>query len=380
MMGSVFATPCLLSLLIVPALLAAPVGDGDGPPRGRWSSGERPEGWHLLTSEHHQLQVQTEPALADLLARHLEALLPLYVAQLPGSSPRGPGKPVTVKLFARRSDMAAYDPEAGDDAYFDAGERELVAWDTGLILGQSSGAPPLVLPGDLAARLDPWDAARIRQLLLQVADDRQLDAAGLLGHEGWHRALADRFGSERALPAWLEEGLGDWFGAQRPLAEGDGRLLPIRADRLAATQAALANGTAPELIQLLALDRAEFYAQGARFYPWAELLSRYLMLHPDDATRQLVPRLLERLVREKDHRRATERVLGAALEAGLEAQFRGWVAGLSAPDPLDTLAREFGSLLPPDGLVGPEDWVEAFAVRQDLLGQSRVSTDGATDR
>ena len=327
---------------------------------GPWKPGRAPPGWSVVETAHHQLQSQLDRASAEAIAAHLESLLAEYEALLPGRNGRRKPTTITVKLFAERDDMAAYDPEGADDAWFAPGARELVAWHTGLALGLRDRPPPLRLPADVAAVLDPAARARAETLLRAVADDRQLDVAGLLAHEGWHRALHDHFGPGNRLPAWLEEGLGDLFAALRPDGQGGWRLRPISSVRLARAQGALLADRAMGLQRLLQLEREPFYAAAPDSYGWAELLVRWLHEHPDPARAGLPARLLQRLGKENDHSEATEAVFGEALADGLEAEFHGWVLALEASDPLRTLAEEFGDRLAPEDLAGPDLWVADY--------------------
>jgi hypothetical protein len=93
---------------------------------------------------------------------------------------------------------------------------------------------------------------------------------GTLVHEIVHPFMDANF---PRCPAWFNEGLGSLY---EQAGERDGAIVGLLNWRLPALQAALAQGTAPRLRQVLASDAGEFYGDPSGLYYAA---SRYLLYY-----------------------------------------------------------------------------------------------------
>jgi hypothetical protein len=312
--------------------------------------------------EGDDLQVQSRAGklAAERLRDHVAALQPEYGRLLPGRVGR---TPLTVKVFEDYDGVAVHDSEGTGGGYFDPEWREIVIWHTGRLLDVRDRPAPLRLRGESADGLPPEALAPVKALLEAVSDDRQLDTAGMAAHEGWHAAVQEVYGAQ-SLPSWLEEGVGDWFGATRPAPGGGWVRRRPGAARVQLCRAALAEGTAPGLDALLSVDRDSFYADASAatpvYYSWSELFVRWLLEHPETERRALIPRLLKRLEKQSDAARATRAVLDADELETLEREFHGWVAALEPVDPLVTLAETWGHALQSRALSGPVDWILVY--------------------
>ena len=96
----------------------------------------------------------------------------------------------------------------------------------------------------------------------------------VLAHEGFHQFIGYELGD--AVPVWLNEGLAQYFGNSSVKA---GRLIPGSVDpvKLAGAQALLRVGQMPPVPELLAMDRATFYANPVLTYPMSWALVHFLM-------------------------------------------------------------------------------------------------------
>lgn len=96
----------------------------------------------------------------------------------------------------------------------------------------------------------------------------------VLAHEGFHQFVGYELGSE--IPVWLNEGMAQYFENS---TVKNGRLVTGNADRqrLAVAQALAVSRRAPSLDELLAMDRAMFYANGDSTYPLSYALVCYQM-------------------------------------------------------------------------------------------------------
>jgi hypothetical protein len=96
----------------------------------------------------------------------------------------------------------------------------------------------------------------------------------VLAHEGFHQFIGYELGLE--IPVWLNEGMAQYF---ENCAVKYGRLVPGGIDRtkLAVAQALIEQRRAPAVGDLLAMDRATFYANAQATYPTSWALVYYLM-------------------------------------------------------------------------------------------------------
>jgi hypothetical protein len=96
----------------------------------------------------------------------------------------------------------------------------------------------------------------------------------VLAHEGFHQFIGWEMGQE--IPVWLNEGMAQYFENN---TVKNGRHIPggIDKDRLANAQALIRLKRAPAVNELLAMDRATFYANANVTYPMSWALVHYLM-------------------------------------------------------------------------------------------------------
>jgi hypothetical protein len=136
--------------------------------------------------------------------------------------------------------------------------------------------------------------------------------AGTLRHELVHAAL-DAAAPSLVLPAWLNEGLAEWFEARAVGRRGLG------AGQLAALRGAAARGALPSLADLSApgLGALPPDAAALAYLTSYALVDHLARLRGEDAVRELV----EGLVRSRDLERSLRRVARTG-SLGLEASLR----------------------------------------------------------
>jgi hypothetical protein len=334
---------------------ATPAADDALVPRGRWSGAKLPDGWVLEQTAHYQVQCQIGKEAAGELGRHMEDMLGLYREFLPGTRlPDG----FAVKVFKDLPALRAYGKAHGIDAtgaYYDREAGELLVWNTGIVLGRRQIPTGILLDPDRALTLPHADMQRVLYLLDAASAAYRPDTAGLLAHEGWHQYFHDWLVSWVPTPAWLEEGIGDWFATATRDAAGHYRLGRIHDGRLRDLHRALEEGTTVHTESLLRLTVSEYYARDQVYYAQGWSLVQFLMQHRDPAWRSVVPRLLKDFRDSKNFPGSTRTVLEGIDMDRLHAEWLDWVLDNRPVDPLRDLAREYGDRISPDQLIADDE-------------------------
>lgn len=333
----------------------------DLPRPGLWSRDAVPSGWVAVESRHFQVQMQGAGEDAAALAEHLEQVLELCRRLLPTSRRIDP---VAVKVFDGQAGFLAYAGprvSASVAGLYDRVVGELLAFRTGVLSGRRDLGSAITLAPDLVVTLPRAELQRLYELFDATTAAWVLDTADVLAHEVWHRYFHAWLVSEVPLPAWLDEGLGDWFAAARPDARGRLATGALNRRRLRDLHRAVEEGATRPLGELLALAAGgeagpseALYAQG-----WSTV--HFLMQHDDPLLRRLIPRLLEDFRDSKDFAESTARVLRGRDLRQLELAWRAWVLDQRADDPLAALAREFGGRVRPEDLRTADLLREAYA-------------------
>jgi hypothetical protein len=313
------------------------------------------------STRHYQVQSQIGRDAARDLGRHLEGMLALYRTVLPSSRTLDDH---TVKIFADRAGFLAYLGALGvldePQGWYDMQHRELVVYDTGIVLGQRSRPTAVRLASDRTLTLPHADLQRVLQLLDEATVAYTPDTAGLLSHEGWHQWFRNTTVSEVDMPTWLDEGIGDWFAAAE--RDANGRYHPggLNQGRLRDLARAQAEGRLLPLEKLLRLNQTEFYLQPTLTYAQGWALVHFLMQHRDPTIRRLVPRLMAEFAESNDFLEATDRTFRNVDLPELEREWTAWIAEQRPEDPLRELADEYRYRILPTDLIGSDEWREAY--------------------
>ncbi len=342
----------LLAALV--ALAAAPDEDAVRP--GPWSARDVPEGWVVTETDAYQVQSEVGEDKARRLAEHLEGLLPAYRELLPD---RRRLPTLVLKVFRDREAYRAYGGVSV--AHYDDVHGEIACYDTGVVLGRRDVPAQIRLadPGALDLRGEEHDA--LRRLLDDVTDALVVDVAEAVAHEGWHQVLHETTVSQVAMPAWIDEGVADWFSTARLDPEtGRWTVGALHHGRLRVVRRALEEGRTVSFGEMLGFDQDDYYRDAETSYAQGWSMVAFLMRHEDPALREAVGDLIAHFRRSKDFRESTERVFRDRDLDALGRDWEAWVAATEPDDPFATLAEAFGDRLRPEHLEAPPEWLAAY--------------------
>jgi hypothetical protein len=347
------------ALAAVLLLAAAAVGD----PRvveGPWNKRDIPEGWVVIETDHYQVQCQAGKAKAERLAQHLESMWAVYAQFMPTRR-----KPETfvLKIFKDREAFKAYG-KSDAVAYYSQSTKELVGYDTGLILGERD-VPAIISVGeDVRAKLSEPERQRVAELVEAISDAYLPDTGRALSHEGWHQYFHMYTVSWVAMPSWLDEGVGDYFYmANRDETSGQGhgyRLGDLNPNRIRALRRALIDGTTVDVRTLMTFTQEDYYKNPSVSYAQGWSLVQFLMHNPDPKFHDLVPRLIKDFKETKNFDKSTDKVFKGIDFKKLDRDWIGWVITQPYEDPTRQLANEFGDRILPSDLTGEERVIKAY--------------------
>ncbi len=352
----------LLRLLIALSFVAStlqPAEAGDRVRTGYWKAGRAPDGWVLYETEHYQVQCAAGETLAMAVGAHAEAMLSVYRDMLP-SRKKMPS--FVIKIFADREGFLAYRPEASDFvAWYDKDEKELLAYDTGVMLGDRYGPGHIRLVNDYPRELSAWETERLDELFAEINDRYIEDLAGLVAHEAWHQYFHYYTVSWVAMPAWLDEGLGDYFLTARSDGAGGVDVGAVFPDGARISRQIIEDGIALPLGELFDLDQAGYYAEGWARYAQGWSVVHFLMHHDEAPMAELIPAYLKDFKKSKNFRKTNKSIFaGIDLEA-LDEQWRRWALSLPQDDPMGRLAERFAEMIGPGDLEAPQPWRDVYA-------------------
>jgi len=342
---------------------AARAADDVVPP-GKWGKSKPPAGWVVSNTSHYQVQSQVGKEKAAALSAHLEAMHDLYQRFLPM---RRTQDAFVLKLFRDRNEYLRYSGDEEDQAraaYFDPEHGELVAFDTGIILGHRDVPAQISLRIGVADRLTLSDRQRLDPLFEAITDAWTMDTARVLSHEGWHQYFRAFTISVVEMPAWLEEGIGDWFFTATRDGDRDAthgyRLGEVNQLRLRTLRRAMAEGTTVSFGTMLGYGQKQYYVNPAASYAQGWSMVHFLMQHVDKRWRALIPALLADFKDTKNFPESTAKVFqGIDLEA-LDREWSAWVLSQPLHDPMLDLAHEFGGRLKAGDFIADKRWTATY--------------------
>jgi hypothetical protein len=330
-------------------------------PRGTWNASKVPDGWAVETTRHYQVQCQSGPDMAAALGRHMEDMLTLYREFLPGTRlPDG----FVVKVFKDREALGGYCKAHGIDssgAFYDREAREMLAWNTGIVLGRRQIPTGVHLDPDRSITLPHAEMQRVLHLLDAATSAYTPDTGGLLAHEGWHQYFHDWMVSWVPTPAWLEEGIGDWFATAARDESGRYVVGRVHDGRLRDLHRALEEGETAHVESLMRLTTTEYYARDQVYYAQGWSLVQFLMQHRDKAWREVIPKLLKEFRDTKNFPGATRTALEGLDLDRMHEEWLDWALDQKPFDPLRDLAREFGGKIEASQLVADDELRRIYA-------------------
>jgi hypothetical protein len=376
------ATRLSRTSLALAALVAVSLGFARAqsePPPGLWRERQPLPGWVVVRTPSYEVQAEIGEPRAHRLADFLQGLRPHFEALWP-ARPRA--ERLVVKVFATRErrdawlearELWADEPPPGTPpscAVHEPFSRDILAFDSGRLLDDTTGAPSVGLGSDRSISLPHAELQRLYPLLEAVTAAYTPDLARDVGHEAWHQYLDAATLSRPPLPAWLDEGLADWLAAAtpggRPWTLRDpsaaGANEPIRPgalheDRLRDVLRARHDGqTLPLrdlLVRITRLASAEppgLLAQG-----WSVV--QFLQTSADPTNRRLILALVDGIRTSEDGASPAEDVLKGLDLRALDHAWGEWLASQQPIDPLADLARESGGKVSADDLLA-SPWIK----------------------
>jgi len=355
-----FSRP-LCALLIAAVLVpGAHAEDDDRVRAGKWNKRKVPDGWVVVDTPNYQVQSQVGKEKASALGEHLEGMRLLY-RELVKSRSKMPT--FVVKVFKDREAFLAYrSDDVIDDsltAWYDRIYKELVTFDTGILLGRREIPTAINVDADRLHKFAHADVQRIYQLLDDVTVAYTDDTARVLSHEGWHQYFHAYTVSWVPMPAWLDEGVGEYlYMASAP--EGSGRRVyeagAMNQARLRDVLRAYEDGRTKRLGLLMQYEQTEYYREAEVLYAQGWSLVHFLMTHPSAKYRAVIPKLIRDFKDSKNFHESTAKAFRDFDLEELDREWLGWLLTLTPEDPLKDLAREYGRQIKPNELLtGDED-------------------------
>jgi hypothetical protein len=329
--------------LFVAAAPPAAVADDPKVRPGEWSKRKIPAGWVVIETDNFHIQSQCGEEKGRALGEHLEAMHEVYQELL---SSRRKAPTYVLKIFEDRKAFTAYQGSTAV-AYYNKGTKELVGYDTGVILGKRDIPAIIKLKPEFEGELTDAERARLDELFEKISDTWTFDLARVLSHEGWHQYFHTYTVSWVKMPSWLDEGVGDYFF----MAERDGqnggkhgyRIGDTNWHRVRSVRRGLAEGSAVSFEELLDFEQQQYYSNPGVFYAQGWSMVHFLLQHENKKWRELPVKLIKSFKDTKNFRKSNDKVFKKVDMEELEREWLGWLLSLPYEDPLLDLANEFGA-------------------------------------
>jgi hypothetical protein len=304
---------------------------------------------YTLRTEHYRIETRVERDLAVPIGEHMDAVYEAYEARFPTFRRRNAAY-VRMKLLEDATSyhefLAANDISAGSSA--------------GIFFWKNS-------------------RAYLATYMLGLSDRRR---QSVLQHEGFHQFAFMRIGQD--LPAWLEEGLGEYFG-EGIMAGGELRTGIATPSRIAVVRRLIDDGGALPFAEIMRITGPEWgRAVGngtmGHLYAQAWSMAHFLMHAEDGRFEPMLIRYLELHAREWDPSRAFAEAFGDFDVEAFEAAWKAYVQQLE-PDELSLAAErlEFlgvGMARLHERGVAMESFEELRASLEGIQFQVRKSDEG----
>ena len=251
----------------------------------------------LVVGRGREREVRREAARLE----QFHAVISAVFARLVGGERGGPHAPTTVILFPDDAAYAPYKPIFG-------------------------GRPALGAAGHFQA------GAEVNYIALSLESERGRESSSTLFHEYTHLLLCDYF---RAAPAWLKEGLAEFYSTARV----SGARVTLGGPLKARQQLLRREGLAVPLDTVFAVDEhSPHYQEDAKrafFYAESWALVHYLLNGGGEARRAEFARYLDLLASGEDAA-ASFRAAFAGGAAALERELASYVRLPSYPERVET--------------------------------------------
>lgn len=288
---------------------------------GKWNTkAEIPDGWVVFNSRHYQIQSQVGKDKAKRLSKHMEKMFRVYTKLFPPGKSGFTQKPV--KLFKDRQSFVDYGNTPGAAGYYTYDYREMVCYDTGKWMDEDDSGPTT---GGKRSR---------REIMEDMLQRSKMDLLGVMAHEGWHQYFHWYVVSLVQLPSWINEGMGDYFYAARPI-EGSKRRVPVTLgrmnnERLPIIKAAVRQGRNVPLKKFIYYMQREYYSNPGICYAQGWAFCQFLLHHDDKRVKAVIPYYIRLVKDDTNTQTVTEKAFRGIDLDELDKEFTEWVMTLKS--------------------------------------------------
>jgi hypothetical protein len=333
--------------LLIPLLLGTAAAQGEIRP-GPWQTAAKvPQGWVVHNTKNYHVQSQCGPEKAKRLGEHMEVMNVVYRKMF--RPDKDGAKQQTIKLFKDEVGFHTYGAPDGAAAYYSAGDREMVCYDTGK---WSDEAKPADAP--VTGKESPLERLARRSKRLEAS--MTMDLLGCAAHEGWHQYYHWLVVSRVQLPSWINEGMGDYFYTAAP-KEGKGKKADLGRmfdGRLWIIQAAKRQGAMVPLEQFLKMLQQDYYSNPNVCYAQGWAFCQFLLHGAGGKYAKVIPAYVKLLCNDTNWQSVQDKAFKGLDIAVMEQEFHAYVDTLksSVPDPEsedEAEAVDAGAPKPPAG-------------------------------
>ena len=169
-----------------------------------------------------------------------------------------------------------------------------------------------------------------------------MDLLGTAAHEGWHQYFAWYVGSWVSMPSWINEGMGDYFYAARPMIENrriECRRGRMNDARLPVIKRAVENDQTVPLPQFVMYSQNEYYSNPSICYAQGWALCQFLLHSGNRKYEQVIPKYLLLVRSDTNFEKITKLAFKGIDLKELDEEFKQWLRELELPDEEEGGAR-----------------------------------------
>ncbi|MBI3272795.1 MAG: DUF1570 domain-containing protein [Planctomycetes bacterium] len=261
-----------------------------------------PPGWSSFTTAHYEIQYNCDRGFAELLGKHLEAILGEYQRRFPldlNAAAREAGEAsgytrFTVKAFKTFGEFDAYataNKVSGAAAYFSPAQNELACYKT--------------------------------------TDEGRRKTFNILYHEASHQYMHLYLGGDVEIPTWLNEGVAEYFYGGN--FETDGRLtIGVNRDRTGDIKEAVRQGNQIPFAKFFKYTQSQYYASSQLCYAQGWAVCYFLWTTELARYKGRLDRFYASLKKTKDSATAYQDAFGDLEPADFQKDWEAWVTAPGA--------------------------------------------------
>lgn len=267
-------------------------------------------GWSRLETPHYTIHYNTPRDRAELLGKHLEAILNLYMQTI--GSPDHKFR-CTVRFFNTQEEFEFYGKLGpGVAAYYSPAQREIVAY-------------------RYPEKENKIKMSETKETvtLSRSADKNDEPTFRIIYHEAFHQFCDEFFRSfdrEVKVPSWFNEGMGDYFFGGTWVK---GKLeVGVNTWRLKKIYTAVKEGKHVPLKDFFVLSRQDYYNDASLCYAQGWAVCYFLLKTKKPQYLEIFRRLIAQLQRITEGDKATLKALEGIDLAKLEEEWKAFVLKL----------------------------------------------------